>query len=213
MLGIILSPWAKRYTITDLDYLVPLIRKNVAANQEIIQKITLQARACRNMTDTQDNNIPISGNIDVDSLDWRSIQPAMRMPTSRKPTWPLQANDAVDLIIAVDCIYNPSLIPAFLNTLDFFATDRTAKTEGSEGRTNEIPSVRRPCVLVAAELRSEDVIREFLGQWLARDAWEIWRVDWEPMECDEGYVGNRAPVEAGLDVCFVIWVGWKAEHQ
>lgn len=83
---------------------------------------------------------------------------------------------AWDIVFAVDCIYNPSLLPALVDTID---------TVSTAGRT---------WVVVVAELRQEDVLREFLDLWLKRitsGRWEITRV------------------EGLLDIHFVIWAGWK----
>lgn len=66
--------------------------------------------------------------------------------------------DPIDLILAVDCIYNPSLLPALVETIDYLTTP---------GKT---------AVLIVMELRQEDVVREFLELWIAKGGWEIRRV-------------------------------------
>lgn len=68
--------------------------------------------------------------------------------------------DLVDLILVVDCIYHPSLLPALVETIDYLTvSDRTA-------------------VLVVMELRASDVTREFLDLWITKSTgWEIWRID------------------------------------
>ena len=205
----ILSPWVERYTITDLDYLIPLICKNVTTNRSSICHIAHRARANRNAATSPESKVPILDNIYVESLDWLHIHDTVS--SSRKPTWPLQARDPIDLVIAVDCIYNQSLVPAFLDTLDYFASNRNVETEDSEVYGSRLRFARRSCVLVAVELRSEDVMREFLRQWLARGTWEVWRIDWVPEECTAGSVDTEALTKAGLDVCFAVWVGWKIE--
>lgn len=58
--------------------------------------------------------------------------------------------------MAVDCIYNPALLSALVETIDWAADAGTQ-------------------VLVVMELRQEDVVREFLTLWLAR-RWVIKRV-------------------------------------
>jgi hypothetical protein len=80
----------------------------------------------------------------------------------------------LDLILVVDCVYNSSLLPALVETIDFLATPN------------------QTAVLVVVELRQEDVIREFLEMWIARDAWQIWRVGF-------GFLGSR----------YAVWAGWK----
>lgn len=56
----------------------------------------------------------------------------------------------------------------------------------------------RTKVVIAVELRSEEVIRDFLGLWLGKGGWEVWRVG----DLSDGN-GER------LDVSFAIWVGMK----
>ncbi|KZP30558.1 hypothetical protein FIBSPDRAFT_945911 [Athelia psychrophila] len=74
---------------------------------------------------------------------------------------------------ALDCIYNPALLPALVDTLDWVA-DSGAGTQA----------------LVVMELRQEDVVREFLALWLAR-GWEVRRV--------EGLLGARYVIWVGSD--------------
>ncbi|KIM24183.1 hypothetical protein M408DRAFT_331934, partial [Serendipita vermifera MAFF 305830] len=63
-----------------------------------------------------------------------------------------------DLILAVDCVYNPSLIPPLLTTIDLYTTPE------------------RSIVLVVMELRDEDVVREFLTQWGQMAGWKLWSI-------------------------------------
>lgn len=118
---------------------------------------------------------PRGSNVSVEELDWQILQSTSSPLRQRNYNF----NDPypIDLILVCDCIYHPSLLPSLLDTLDFLAVpDKTA-------------------VLVVAELRSEDVIREFLGLWIARDGWDIWRVGSEAMEA--------------LGMPFVVWMGWR----
>jgi hypothetical protein len=111
--------------------LIPLIRKNVSSNS------------------------PSGSNISVQDLDWillQSTTPSQRLKifdTEKKP---------IDLLLAVDCLYHPSLIPSFVSAIDYLTTP---------GRT---------AVLIVSELRAEDVLREFLETWLNKPKWEIWRI-------------------------------------
>lgn len=144
-----------QYRCTDLPELVPLIRKNIQLNPHL------------------DN-----GHLTVEALDWVNV---LNCPLhSRHRIFPTQgANErGPNLILAVDCIYNPSLIPPLLATIDHFATP-----------------LRTKC-LVAMELRDEDVVREFLTQWMSLDGWHIQRLD-------------RTEEKAFLDERFVVWVGSK----
>lgn len=121
----------KQYTVTDTGPLIPLILRNVSSNY------------------------PSGGNISVEELDWtvlESISPSQRYKFYNPTDQP------IDLLLAVDCLYHPSLIPPFIATIDHLATP---------GRT---------AVLIVSELRAEDVIREFLDAWLHTPGWEIWQI-------------------------------------
>ena len=111
--------------------LMPLIQKNVSSN------------------------LPLGSNVVTKELDWITLETT----TSSKRSNVFNTEEhPIDLLLAVDCLYHPSLIPPFLTTLDYLATP---------GRT---------AVLIVSELRADDVTREFLETWLSMPAWEIWRV-------------------------------------
>ncbi|KAL0066078.1 Ribosomal protein lysine methyltransferase [Marasmius tenuissimus] len=132
LLGIVLSPLIRKYTITDIDDLVPLIKKNVQLNVP---------------------EFPKDSNLVVTSLDWVTLQ---QVPPSKRPE--VFAFDPVDLVLVVDCIYHPSLLPSLLETLNFLAIPGTTT------------------VLVVVELRASDVVTEFLQSWITMPCWEVWRI-------------------------------------
>ncbi|KAJ7583254.1 putative methyltransferase-domain-containing protein [Mycena floridula] len=130
LLSIVLSPFVARYTVTDIAALMPLIRKNITLNaSSSISKIQ------------------------AEELDWLVFQAT---PQNMRP----QAFNftSADILLVVDCIYHPALLPALVETIDFLTVpDRTT-------------------VLVVVELRAEDVIRTFLELWLSKPGWQIWRL-------------------------------------
>jgi len=170
LLGLALAPLVRAYTITDIRPLLPLIRKNISLN----------------LPGWHDGSLSNSkSNITIEELDWLALA-SLPSGTARARYCPvpkvtsaleLGSTDHVawDVVFAVDCIYNPSLLSGLVNTIDAVST---------AGRT---------WVLVVAELRQEDVLREFLDLWLkqASGRWEITRV------------------EGLLDVHFVAWAGRK----
>ena len=99
------------------------------------------------------NDGPAKRKFSADALDWITLHNSS--PNTRRSVY---SYPPIDLLLIVDCIYHPSLLPALVDTIDYLTTpERTA-------------------VLVIVELRAEDVVREFLELWLhAGDgAWEIW---------------------------------------
>ena len=95
--------------------------------------------------------------VKAEALDWLALQECP--PNIRRSVY---SYDPIDLLLVVDCIYHPSLLPALVETIDYLS----------------IPD--RTTVLVVVELRAEDVIREFLELWLGaggKGIWEIWHVN------------------------------------
>lgn len=156
LLGIALSPIVARYTLTDVEALVPLIQKNVAHNRNLpsLPRSSVAGRRSTHGTGAsaskeQDTNIVI------EALDWEVLcgaSPSLRRASFQYPP--------IDLLLVVDCIYHPSLLPALLATIDHLAT----------------PGVT--AALVVVELRAEDVVREFLAGWLSlsNGAWQLWSI-------------------------------------
>lgn len=132
LLGILLMPFVRHYTLTDVASLVPLIRKNLALN-----------------TDGT-----MGSNVSVQELDWLILQSTPANLRSRFFSFTHPA----DVILVVDCIYHPFLIPGLVETIDFLS----------------VPA--HTAVLIVVELRAEDVVRDFLELWMAKPNWKIWRV-------------------------------------
>ncbi|KIY53014.1 hypothetical protein FISHEDRAFT_34178 [Fistulina hepatica ATCC 64428] len=165
LLPIVLGPLVQRFIATDIQHLLPLIRKNLTLNSSR------------------------TANVLVEELDWERIHavPASLRhrfslpfdpPPDSESTALVQADACYpDIIISVDCIYHPRLVPPLVSTLTHFT---------EPGHT---------VVVIVCELRAEDVLREFLQQWLASDdAWEVWRAG---DGNGEGLLGNP----------YVVWVG------
>ena len=155
LLAVAFAPYVGRYTVTDIGDLQLLLRKNIAAN------FTGWPDCCVSPA--------LGSNVWVEELDWVTLN-----HTAAARRGKLVAIDPVDLVLAVDCIYHPALLPPLVGTINHLA----------------IPE--RTAVLVVAELRADDVIREFLTLWLSRPGWEIWRV------------GVNL-----LDKPYVMWLGWR----
>ncbi|KAG6852137.1 hypothetical protein C0991_002658 [Blastosporella zonata] len=139
LLAIAFAPHVGHYTVTDIEALQPLIRKNITAN------FPGWPEHCVSPTP--------KSNVSAEELDWVFL--SNTVPTQRGRIVDIAP---ADLILVVDCIYHPSLLPPLVETINYLTVP---------GRT---------AVLVVVELRAEDVVREFLSLWLERPGWEIWRV-------------------------------------
>jgi SAM-dependent methyltransferase len=165
LLSVALSPLVGRYTATDIGELVPLLRKNLSLNFPGWPAVL-----------TKQGILAPGHNVFVDELNWETLHST---PPRRRPQLFPPPPSPFDIVLVVDCIYHPSLLPPLLATIDHVSTPGTT------------------AVLVVMELRAEDVTREFLEGWLAlgRGEWEIWRIENESM--------------LGKDQPYVMWVGWK----
>ncbi|KAI8975914.1 putative methyltransferase-domain-containing protein [Trametes punicea] len=147
VLAVALAPFTRHYTVTDIEDLIPLIRKNVAHNARNHPASPSKPRGSLS---------PPTSNIAAVALDWIEIRQASLALRHK-----LVPSEPADLLMVVDCIYHPSLIPPLLSTIDYLTVpDRTA-------------------VLVVVELRAEDVVREFLQGWLGLSPageWEVWSI-------------------------------------
>ncbi|KAI0747848.1 putative methyltransferase-domain-containing protein [Daedaleopsis nitida] len=174
LLSIVLSPFVRHYTVTDIDDLVPLIRKNVTRNLSPDKVHSSAPRMKHGHPPPQ-----FRSNITVTGLDWVEIHNA---PPSLRAR--LVPDNPADVLLVVDCIYHPSLLPALLATIDYLT----------------IPS--RTTVVVVVELRAEDVIREFLQGWLDKSVdgeWEIWSVNRlldGPYAVWVGWKNSKKPLES-----------------
>ncbi|KAI6119214.1 hypothetical protein EDD16DRAFT_1555119 [Pisolithus croceorrhizus] len=167
LLGIALSPLFRAYTATDIAALLPLIRKNMTLNPR--PKYGAVGSQCMNLT--------------VEELDWLTLAslppgptrirycPSPRVGASSMPN----KDDIWDLILAVDCIYHPSLLRPLVDTIEALSTP---------GRT---------WAFVVVELRQEDVIREFLNLWLTLEGWVITRMEGLLDENYAVWAGHRIP--------------------
>jgi len=177
LLALVLSHWTNRFTATDLDYLVPLIQKNINHN------FTSTAGALtRYLPDSRREN-KSAERLTVECLNWFDIHDAPLSFRAKSFPTNLPTAGVADIILAIDCVYNPSLLPPLVTVLNHYTvTDRTR-------------------VIVAVELRSEDVLREFLELWIGSGN--------SSSDKSGEWVIHRICGDAWMEPCFAVWVGWK----
>jgi hypothetical protein len=171
LLAATLGRLCRRYTATDIPDLVPLIRKNIKPKEMTIK---LKAHAGAEASE-----------VAAEALDWTTIHSTPRSLWSKLRLLPeLTSVETgcldLDVVLVVDCIYHPNLISPLLATLDYLGS----------------MSVSSPEVVVVAELRSEEVVREFVDGWVQMDGWTIWSLE----------TGEE---EKGLGPRYGTWLGRK----
>ncbi|KAF8327749.1 uncharacterized protein EI90DRAFT_3066882 [Cantharellus anzutake] len=210
LLGCLFAPLVKHYIVTDLPEMLPLIQKNMDENVTKTDSNPPQTRAHRSKNrQSLDAQVPSAPNYSIAALDWTDVATSAPSSTARKlvRTSVLGSpSEHIDLIIAVDTLYNTSLVSPFLATLEEFANGPSTKAEGGVREST--------AVLVVCELRDEDVIRVFLEGWLSLGGWKVWRVgdhaSPDARDTNNVTLGYGIPSEAFFDGPFVAWLGWKA---
>jgi protein N-lysine methyltransferase METTL21D len=182
-----LSPYVTQYTVTDIPELVPLIQKNVRLNYP---------KTSSGNTRMKPELAEQGSNISVQPLNWLVLNATPAHQRHRVISFPCSsagtstaASGHPDMILVVDCIYHPSLLPALVSTLCHLTSPPSTDTPGNVSHNNN-PT---PAVVVVVELRSAEVIRDFLTLWLESGPWEIWRVN--------GVLGKP----------YAVWVGWRGQ--
>jgi hypothetical protein len=188
MLAVALSPICQRYMATDIPELVPLIRKNIELN------LSPSVSGCAVTAEALDwavvHNVP--------SSTWHKLQLLSGSTSDGRDQTNSAASPNADLVLVVDCIYHPSLIPPLLSTLEYL---------GSQGGQPMPSSSSCTDVLVVAELRAEDVVREFLDRWLALGGWQIWSLNTgEPTDNEDNWTVHSC---GDLGARYAVWLGRK----
>jgi len=107
-----------------------------------------------------------------------------------------------DVVIASDCIYNPSLIKPFVQTcVDACSlrssqfTSHTSSLPPSQTPNNETENKRSTVCIVAQQLRSPDVFEEWLKEF--GTSFKVWRLQDEEVGRDLGE-GSGFVVHVGV---------------
>ncbi|GAA5834015.1 hypothetical protein JCM9279_004189 [Rhodotorula babjevae] len=201
-----------RWIFTDLLDNLPLVVRNLKANGvesgSSAPSSGGQAGKATSRRPTAPSAQRPSAQVDVVELDWLVEAAAwdahpgsLYLPSSpSSPARPLSSRSVShapshppSLILAADCVYNPSLSAPLAKTLLRHAGPDTL-------------------VLVACELRDEEPIDEFLRAWVTLgegDGWTVARLGWGEEERD----GERARAQGIERGEFAVWVGWRASDE
>ncbi|SCZ90591.1 BZ3500_MvSof-1268-A1-R1_Chr1-3g02085 [Microbotryum saponariae] len=165
-LGCALAPFFGHWTFTDQFESLALIQRTLNKNQ------------------ANDLALMDPRRVEVQELDW--VEEAKDSSSNSNSTnYPNESQKNREdlephLIIASDCIYNPSLAKPLA---------RTIAKRAIKGKT---------VVLVASELRDQDALEIFLAEWIELN-FEVRRLVFDQNSKGPGLGGNE----------FVVWIGWK----
>jgi predicted nicotinamide N-methyase len=173
------------FRILELGAGTGIIPAAVLSHQEMEARgVSWTATDQYSMMNLLEKNLSQSGAI-AKELDWSQASQVYRFGAPSAKVNFLSAFKATDdaqfdLILATDCIFNPSLFPAFLDTLTLFATPRMTG------------------VLVVCELRQSDMLHDFISAWLThKGRWSICTLEATKV------LGPR------LSRGSVVWLGWR----
>ncbi|KAJ8473592.1 hypothetical protein ONZ45_g16236 [Pleurotus djamor] len=122
LLSVLFSPYVGKYTATDIEPIIPLIRKNISTN--------IEARRTPSHPDALSNVL-------AHTLDW--VQFHSTTASIRQQYLSSISPEPVDLLLIVDCIYHPSLLSPLLTTIDAVAVaDKTAVLVVVELRAEDV---------------------------------------------------------------------------
>ncbi|OJD39014.1 nicotinamide n-methyltransferase [Diplodia corticola] len=107
---LVLAPRIGRYVATDQDYVLRLLKQNIAQNTTLPSARRAKPQKLRARAEGAS-----AGNIETLTLDWERDSVAA-LPQQLKQQPDASDDVGVDAVIACDCIYNEALIEPFNNT-------------------------------------------------------------------------------------------------
>ena len=102
LLGIVFASLVRQYTVTDIQELIPLITKNLTLNNVVSSSSSPPSKVNVRRV-----------NVSAEALDWVALHNTP--PNKRRDTYSYQQ---IDLLLVIDCIYHPSLLPSLIDTID-----------------------------------------------------------------------------------------------
>lgn len=171
IIGLCLGPLVESYVLTDQDYVMKLLSRNLAENQQVRSRSKGRKSAVKPKKENSDQSLKAS-NVMAKSLDWEQDEVTSSLTGS-------DSKGSFDVVIACDCIYNDALIKPLMET----CVD-ACKLRQADG-------LDKPTVcLVAQQLRSAEVFEAWLKEF--HKAFSVWRIPDEELierlRSDSGFV-------------------------
>jgi len=175
IIGLTLSKLVESYVLTDQDYVMKLLNKNLEENQ---QETTSSSRKGRkSIAKPKRGSAPVAvaadtSNVTARPLDWETDEVTSSLTGS-------DSRHSFDAVIACDCIYNDALISPLVQT----CVD-ACKLRVPDGVGNPTACI------VAQQLRSAEVLEEWMKAF--HKAFRVWRIPDEKLidglKSDSGFV-------------------------
>ncbi|KAF2877493.1 hypothetical protein BDV95DRAFT_601880 [Massariosphaeria phaeospora] len=179
IVALTLGPRIRKYIATDQDYVIRLLKQNIAENLPGTSSKTGTKKSKNKQKRPLATSKTSTSNIETLELDWE-LDSIASLPSLLGQDRADSANDSdgVDLVIACDCIYNDALIEP-LNT----TCAQICRLRSDENRQPTL-------CLIAQQLRSPEVFEEWLKSF--HRMFHVWRVPdellTEPLRENSGFV-------------------------
>lgn len=181
IVALALAPIIKSYTLTDQEYVMKFLNKNLEENRmEPKGASKVRKGVSKSKNKSAAHITTICNNITTRSLDWETDEVASALAGCG------HEDGSFDVVIACDCIYNDALIDPLVQTCAEVCQLRKVKNKGSE--------VQPTLCIVAQQLRSAEVFEAWLSAF--HKVFQVWRLP-----------DSELSKQLGTDSGFVVHVG------
>ena len=161
IIAITLARKIGRYVATDQDYVFKLLNANIEDNSFEGKGSGSNVAKYQGKGHVHHNNTYVRSKIEVMALDWESSM-VSSLPTAIA-TNSAEVSQAIDAVLACDCIYNESLITPFVRTCADIC------------QLNNACSAKKPTLcIVAQQLRSDLIFEAWLKAF--HKLFRVWRI-------------------------------------
>jgi hypothetical protein len=175
LIALSLAPKVKRYLATDQDYVLKILRENIARNSDgTASHPKRQSARRKGSAGTQAYG---TSTIEVIRLDWETSSAS----SLYAQTTLVAGQDHITTVVAADCIYNEALIQPLVETC----------SDVCKLGPEEKPTL---CIIVQ-QLRSPDIFEQWLKAFHSR--FRVWRVPDELLS-EELKVRNGFVIHVGI---------------
>jgi hypothetical protein len=175
VIGIVMAPFIKRFIFTDQEYVLKMLQKNIDENAAISPS-AIKSRDRKHKSKNVQQQAGTHNHMEVMALDWEASS-LQQLPQL------LGDSEGVDAVLAVDCVYNESLIEPLVQTCEAICSLRKS---GDDHQSTV-------CVF-AQQLRSDQVFELWCTTIMQQ--FTVWRVpsDMLPQELGDrtGFVIHLA---------------------
>jgi hypothetical protein len=180
VIGMTLGLLVQLYILTDQEYVLKLLNRNLLENMPSTSVSTSKGRKSKLRPQKESATGKLSSNITAQALDWETDEVSSVVAGLEDD------KRSFDAIIVCDCIYNETLIPPLVQTCADACQLRRTQIED----TDPEPTV---CI-IAQQLRSPEVFESWLKAF--HKVFRVWR-----------FLDEQLTKELASDSGFVIHVG------